>query len=584
MPVSLFEEGKPAARRGRKARGLARCAETARLHPQRSRTLPSYKDGSPVSRTTLALRPRIRAALAAVLALVAAGAGSALPAAAATHTAGTGRVAEIAVGHPTRSVEVIVRLAAGRTEAQGRAAVRLHHGRVTGDLHIFNGLVAQLRARDAVRLQRDPAVAAVSLNATVRQSINTKELRTAYPYAADAPPAWNNSSGGGSATGLGVGVAVIDTGIAGALPDFRASYSDPSSRVIGSAVVNPLATTAADAYGHGTHVAGIIAGNGNARPYGDPLRGQYVGIAPQANLVSVKVADDTGGATVLDVIYGLQFVVDHKADYNIRVANLSLESTDVQSAATDPLDAAAEAAWFAGITVVAAAGNHGTDSDAVSHAPGNDPYVITVGGLDDMGTRTRDDDAVASWSSRGATQDGYPKPDIYAPGAHIVSNLAPGSAFASLCPDCVVSGEYIRAGGTSMSAPVVSGVAALVVQRNPNLTPDQVKRLIVRTAHALPGNVPEADADVAVRDAANSNLTSANQGLTPSTLIDPATGGIDYTKSSWSRSSWGGAPSALTADWARSSWSCECSMTATGEIDPTRSSWSRSSWSTSWTK
>jgi serine protease AprX len=147
-----------------------------------------------------------------------------------------------------------------------------------------------------------------------------------------------------------------------------------------------------------------------------------------------------------------------------------------------------------------------------------------------------------------------------------------------------VSGEYIRAGGTSMSAPVVSGVAALVVQRNPNLTPDQVKRLIVRTAHALPGNVPEADADVAVRDAANSNLTSANQGLTPSTLIDPATGGIDYTKSSWSRSSWGGAPSALTADWARSSWSCECSMTATGEIDPTRSSWSRSSWSTSWTK
>ena len=191
-----------------------------------------------------------------------------------------------------------MRLAAGRTQAEGRAAVRRHRGRVTGELHIFNGLAARLRARDAVRLQRDPAVAVVSLNAAVKpQSISTKDLRTAYPFASNAPPAWNNSSGGGSATGLGVGVAVIDTGIAGALPDFRVSTSDPSSRVIGSAVVNPLATTAEDTYGHGTHVAGILAGNGNTRAYGDPLRGQYVGIAPRANLVSVKVADDDGNAT-----------------------------------------------------------------------------------------------------------------------------------------------------------------------------------------------------------------------------------------------------------------------------------------------
>jgi serine protease AprX len=526
-----------------------------------------------VSRTTLLL-----------CALLAAGAGSALPATAAQWPAPAGAVARIAAAHPARSVEIIARLAPGRTEAEGRAAVRRRHGRVTGELHIFNGLVARLRARDALRLEGDGAFAAVSLNASVKQSIATKDLTTAYPYAADAPNAWNNSSGGGSATGAGVGVAVIDTGIAGGLPDFRASATSPTSRVIGNAVVNPLATTAADTYGHGTHVAGIIAGNGNRRASNDPLRGQYIGVAPNANLVSVKVADDGGGATVLDVIYGLQFVVDHKADYNIRVANLSLESTDVQSAATDPLDAAAEAAWFAGITVVAAAGNHGSDADAVSHAPGNDPYVITVGGVDDMGTRYRDDDSVASWSSRGATQDGYAKPDVYAPGAHIVSNMAPGSAFASLCPDCVVSGEYIRAGGTSMSAPVVSGVAALVLERNPNLTPDQVKSLIVRTAHALPGGVAEADADAAVRYAGGASLPSANQGLAPNSLIDPTTGGIDYTKSSWSRSSWGGAPSALTADWARSSWSCDCSTTPTGDVDPTRSSWSRSSWSTSWTK
>jgi serine protease AprX len=298
----------------------------------------------------------------------------------------------------------------------------------------------------------------------------------------------------------------------------------------------------------------------------------------------VKVSDENGEATVLDVIYGLQFVVDHKADYNLRVVNLSLESTRAESATTDPLNAAAEAAWFAGITVVTSAGNRGTAPDAVSRAPGNDPYVISVGALDDMGTKGKDDDVQATWSSRGTTQDGYAKPDISAPGAHMVSTLAPGGAYASLCPACVVSGSYFQAGGTSMSAPVVSGVAALALERRPSLTPDQVKSLIMRSARILPGNVPAIDADAVVRNAGAATLPSANQGLTPSTLIDPATGGIDYLRSSWSRSSWSGASSDLTAGWARSSWSCTCSMTDSGEIDPARSSWSRSSWSTSWTK
>ena len=528
-------------------------------------------------------RPRARAAIAGMLVLIAAGSG-ALPAQAAPHSQATGRVAELAANHPGRSIHVIVRLADGRTQAEGRAAVRRQHGRVTGALHIFNGLAARLRAENAARLQRDPAVAVVSLDAAVKpQAINSKDLRTAYPFASNAPAAWNNMSGGGTATGLGVGVAVIDTGIAGAIPDLRVSSSDPGSRVIGSAVVNPVATTAEDSYGHGTHVAGILAGNGNTRAVDDPLRGEYVGIAPQASLISVKV-DNDGIATVLDVIYGLEFVVDHKADYNIRVANLSLESTDTQSASTDPLDAAAEAAWFAGIAVVAAAGNRGTAPDAVTRAPGNDPYVITVGALDDMGTKTRDDDSAANWSGRGLTQDGHAKPDIYAPGAHIVSTLAPESAFESLCPACVVSGSYLRAGGTSMSAPVVSGVIALALERHPHLTPDQLKSLLVRSARGLGGGVAAVDADATVRNASNSSLPSANQGLTPSTLIDAATGGIDYQRSSWSRSSWSSSPSALTASWARSSWSCTCSTALGGEVDPTRSSWSRSSWSTSWTK
>ena len=154
-----------------------------------------------------------------------------------------------------------------------------------------------------------------------------------------------------------------------------------------------------------------------------------MGVAPAANLISIKASDDEGNATVLDVIAGIQFAVDHKAEYNIRVLNLSLESSATESYKTDPLDAAVEAAWFKGIFVVAAAGNRGPGGDAVSHAPGNDPYVVTVGAVDDKGTKEIADDEPTSWSSRGTTQDGFAKPDIYAPGAKIVSNLAPGSKY-----------------------------------------------------------------------------------------------------------------------------------------------------------
>ena len=218
------------------------------------------------------------------------------------------------------------------------------------------------------------------------------------------------------------------------MPDFRSPGSS-SSRVIANAVTNPDARTPGDAYGHGTHVAGIIAGNGWARSSSDPLRGKYVGIAPDANLISVKVSDDTGDASVLDVIYGLQFVVDNKAAYNIRVVNLSLESTTVGSYKTDPLDAAVEAAWFKGIVVVTAAGNRGSAADAVSRAPGNDPYVITVGAYDDQASNADGDDSRPSWSSRGITADGFAKPEIHAPGSGIVSTLAPNSAVRVDVPD-----------------------------------------------------------------------------------------------------------------------------------------------------
>jgi serine protease AprX len=488
---------------------------------------------------------------------------------------------KLAGAQPSKPVEAIVQFENGVSRSSAGKLVSSDGGRVIGELPIINGLAVKATAGNALELSHEDGVRVVSLNAAVKKSgitggIDSSLIQTSYPESVQAPRAWS------AATGKGVGVAVVDTGIAGTLPDFRTSDSNSTSRVVATVATNPYAISDNDSYGHGTHVAGIIAGNSNARPAGDSLKGDYVGVAPDANLISVKVADEKGDATLLDVIYGLQFVVDNKSTYNIRVVNLSLESTDAQSYKTDPLDAAAEAAWFNGIVVVAAAGNRGTAGDAVDYAPGNDPYVISVGGVDDLGTKNTIDDTLADWSSRGTTQDGFAKPEVLAPGAHIVSNLAPNSAFTAMCPSCIVDGQYIRAGGTSMAAPMVAGAIADMLQARPGLTPDQVKATVLATGRNVQAStLDEVSANGLVFG--NVPTTNPNAGLTPSTLIDKKSGNIDYTRSSWSRSSWSRS-SWSRSSWSRSSWSCNCSKTSSGTIDPTRSSWSRSSWSTSWTK
>ena len=162
-------------------------------------------------------------------------------------------------------------------------------------------------------------------------------------------------------------------------------------------ITAPGATTPGDGFGHGTHVAGIIAGDSTTRAAGDPFKGKYVGMAPGANLIAIKAADDAGNSTVLDVINGIAFAVDHKASFNLRVLNLSLAADTPQSYKTDPLDAAVEYAWQKGIVVVVASGNRGTAADAVQYAPANDPFVISVGGVDE--SRNSGRGARADWSS-----------------------------------------------------------------------------------------------------------------------------------------------------------------------------------------
>jgi serine protease AprX len=494
--------------------------------------------------------------------------------------------------------EYIVQMDRGTSPTAGKRLVRRLGGRVTSPtLRVINGFGAALTKKAVRKLRRHRGVKAVSLNSGMEASATdvsggyTCPTTDATTVAAKAAPggildpevpvvnaitrldqpflksiradaAWYR------ATGRGVGVAVIDTGIAGDLPDFQTPKS--GSRVIASAVTNPCARDANDQYGHGTHVAGLIAGNGLA--YGNTYHGKYMGVAPRANLVSVKVSDDDGNTTVLDVIYGIQFAVDNKAAYGIRVVNLSLSSTVAESYRTDPLDAAAESAWFSGLVVVTAAGNEGTTSDGVTFAPANDPWVITAGALDDKGTFTRLDDALAPWSSRGLTQDGIKKPEVLAPGAGLVSTLAPNSDFQRLCSNCVLdNGRYFRAGGTSMSAAVVSGATALLLEEHPGWTPAQVKGALTSTLVDVPG--AGGVLDVAATLDANSAFST---NLAPNTLIDPATGQIDWARASFRRASFRDASgSPLSASWSRASFRCDCGFTDSGEVDPTRVSFRR---------
>ncbi|HTX45919.1 MAG TPA: S8 family peptidase [Solirubrobacteraceae bacterium] len=494
------------------------------------------------------------------------------------------RIATLAAHRPSATVQAIVQFNATVTAAKAKSDAVGVRGRVIGNLPIIHGLALSLTAAEARSLATNPDVHAVSLNTTVTteslpfhmvpgQGLLTSELQTTYDETTGVTSLWRFG-----VTGTGVGVAVVDTGVDGALPDF-ATKDHGSSRVVASAVANADATTATDSYGHGTDVAGIIAGNGDNRATGDPLHGHYIGVAPNANLISIKVSDETGKASVLDVIYGLQFAVEHQSQFNIRVINLSLNSNTPQSYKTDPLDAAVEAAWMHGIVVVASAGNQGTASGAVQYAPANDPYVITVGGVDENGSSNPSGDTIASWSSQGTTQDGLHKPDVYAPGAHIVSVLAPGSYFASSCATCVVgNGQYIQTSGTSMAAPVISGLVADLLQIHPNWTPDQVKGALTSPTVTDNSSFQEPNA---VKAALLWSPPLADQGLTPSTLIDTTTGNINYNLSSWNLSSWNRAKGPLRAGFALSSWNCsDCTASGGEGASPTLGSWNVASWST----
>jgi serine protease AprX len=372
--------------------------------------------------------------------------------------------------------QVIVTLQPGWT-ASGRSEMARLGGKLVRALDILNAQVVELPNGQLKRLADHPAVARIDWDrptsgqlARVTTTVGARAARLQYGYS-----------------GAGIGVAVIDSGITGWHYDLLGWNGQ--QRVTGWMDFVNGRTTPYDDLGHGTHVAGIIGGNGLSS------FGRHAGVAPGVNLIGLKVLDHQGLGVISNVIAALEYAITNRSKHNIRVINLSVGAAVTESYNVDPLALAAKRAVDAGIVVVAAAGNRGRDANGQTiyggvAAPGNAPWVLTVGASSTEGTIVRYDDVMAGYSSRGPTAVDYlAKPDLVAPGTGVVSLSDPQSAFYVTKSKFLVGGSlssstkpYLSLSGTSMAAPVVSGTVALMLQANPNLTPNLVKAILQYTA------------------------------------------------------------------------------------------------------
>jgi serine protease AprX len=377
-------------------------------------------------------------------------------------------------------VRVIVRGTRSEIDALAR-----RHGLIVVR-RLAQGAVVRANGTELARLAADAALDHVSGDAIVRPAMAVAVKATAADQAWTGAPGLLGIGGIPGVTGDGIGVAVIDSGIA------------PHAAVAKKVVANVSFVTGdpspADAYGHGTHVAGIIAGSAS------PARGVTAayagGVAPDVQLVNVRVLGAQGFGYTSDVIAGIDWAIDNRSRYNIRVINLSLGHGVTEPAATDPLCQAVARAVANGIVVVVAAGNDGRSAERRTilggiSSPGNSPFAITVGALNNHGTVSRSDDTVAEYSSRGPTKyDFVVKPDLAAPGTRLVSLEAEGaylpSAFPYLRRGGVGANAYMQLSGTSMSTPVVTGAVALLLQGNPRLGTSHVKLALQSGATYMP--------------------------------------------------------------------------------------------------
>jgi serine protease AprX len=351
-------------------------------------------------------------------------------------------------------------------------------------------------------------------------------------------------------------IAIVDSGID------SSKAADFGSRIVASTnFVSSEPGVTGDPNGHGTMVAGVAAG---ASP-------TYPGVAQNAPLVDVRVASSVGMATTSDIIAGLDWILVNKAQYGIRVVNMSLAGSTETSILLDPLDQAVEKLWLNGLTVVAAAGNHGQPNAPVGMpSPGNDPFIITVGALDANQTTTPSDDFRAPWSAYGYTADGFLKPEITAPGRWLIMPSVDGSYIQSREADRVVAPGYIWMSGTSFASPAVAGAAAQLLALHPDWSPDQVKGALMVSASPLAsGDLGTGFGELnAAAAAAVASPPNPNENLNAFVQADPVTGlnafvsanwvstvstSANWTSANWTSANWTSA-NWVSANWVSANW------------------------------
>jgi serine protease AprX len=434
-------------------------------------------------------------------------------------------------------------------------------GSVKKEFRKLGMVTAEIPANKVEKLQDVPGLV-VTLDAPVRTTgYSSSQL---WPSSNGLTKLWPSGPTSGPAMPA---IAIVDSGI----DTDNASFGQ---RVIARQAFGPESGGGRDSRGHGTFVAGIAAGEAPG----------YAGAAPTAPLVDLDVMDETGMAYTSDVIAACEWILENKAAYNIRVANLSLHAASILSIRYHPLNRAVEKLWFAGVTVVAASGNYGTANgpSGVVHAPGNDPFVLTVGALDIGMKANKGDDSVAYWSAYGYTLEGFAKPEVVAPGRYMVGPVPMTSTLVAEKPDKVVAPGYLQLSGTSFAAPVVAGLAAHILARHPEYTPDLVKGAIMATARRVPevqlleqgrGEVNAVRA-VAVKSAPNPNR-ALNRFLRP----DPAGGALPvFDAAAWAEAAWSEA-SWSEASWSEASWSENGADAAWSEAAWNEAAWNEAAWS-----
>jgi serine protease AprX len=474
----------------------------------------------------------------------------------------TGALPAAAAAPGSAPVAVVVR---GTSSDAAAEAVQAAGGSVGKHLGLVDGVAATVPGRAVASLQAQGLAVVADAPAHVVDNTFSVTGRDVQVDAVNPGPGW------GADAGAGVGVALVDTGVIDT-PDLAGRVlRGPDFSGEGDGI---------DRYGHGTFMAGLIAGNGAT----------HKGVAPAARIISVKVAGADGSTTLSNVIAGIGWVVVHQDEVGISVLNLSLGVEAPMPYEIDPLAAAVEAAWSSGLTVVVAAGNAGAGRVT---SPGIDPYVITVGATDPHGTAATSDDTVAPWSGSDDFLH-YDKPEILAPGTSVISLRAPGATIDREFPAARIADRYFRGSGTSMATALTSGAAAVLLQHHPLATPDDVKGAMVDGGRSIGHKTTGLLLDLArAGDTKGSpswdqHFPVAFDGLDGRLKRMPWQGtrwsGTRWSGSTWSGSTWSGSTWSGTrwsgSTWSGSTWSGSTwSGTRWSDADWSGTRWSGSTWS-----